>query len=176
MDGARLANAAAHLDCGLAEFTTEAGVDLISLGGTKNGLLFGEAILVPRPHEQRIAVAALPYLRKLDLQLASKMRFVSAQLVALLGDDLWLRSARRANAMAARLAAGLSTVDGVRVTQPVQSNAVFAILDPAVAGRLRESFRFHDWDPARGEVRWMCAFDTTDEDVDAFLAELRRLL
>ena len=175
VDGSRIANAAASLGTGLSSFTTDAGVDLLSFGGTKNGLLYGEAVVVLRPTENG-AAAALPFLRKLNMQLASKMRFVSAQLIALLEGDLWLRSAQHANAMAARLAQGAGTLDGVRITQPVQANAVFAILDPAVANALREKFRFYDWNPLTGEVRWMCAFDTTESDVDAFVSELQRLL
>ncbi len=175
LDGARIANAAASLGTGLADFTSDAGVDLLSFGGTKNGLLFGEAVVVMRP-DDGIAAAALPYLRKMNMQLASKMRFVSAQLIALLEGDLWLRSAQHSNAMAARLAEGVRHLHGVRITQPVQANAVFAIIDPLVAEQLRQSFRFYDWNPATFEVRWMCAFDTTEADVDAFLGELRRLL
>ena len=175
VDGARIANAAATLGLGLAEFTSEVGVDLLSFGGTKNGLLFGEAVIVMRP-DTGPAAAALPFLRKLNMQLASKMRFVSAQLIALLEGDLWLRSARHANAMAARLAEGVRGLDGVVITQQVQANAVFAVVDPAVANQLREAFRFYDWNPATGEVRWMCAFDTAESDVDAFVGELKRLL
>ena len=173
VDGSRIANAAASLGVPLAEFTTDAGVDLLSFGGTKNGLLYGEAVVVL---QSEVAAAALPFLRKLNMQLASKMRFVSAQLIALLEGDLWLRSAAHANAMAARLAAGATGLEGVRITQPVQANAVFAVLDKSVANQLRESFRFYDWNPATGEVRWMCAFDTTEADVDAFVTELERLL
>jgi threonine aldolase len=170
MDGARVANAAAHLGAGLAAFTSEAGVDLLSFGGTKNGLLFGEAIVIPRPAESRVAVMSMPFLRKLNLQLAS------TQLVALLEGDLWLRSAQHSNAMATLLADSLRGVDGVRITQPVQANAVFAVLDVDIANKLRESFRFYDWNPGLRQVRWMCAFDTTEADVDAFVGELRRLL
>ncbi len=117
----------------------------------------------------------LIYLRKLNMQLASKMRFVSAQLIALLTDDLYLRSAGHANAMAARLRAALETgsINGIEFTQPTQANAVFAILPEGVADRLRASFRFYDWDPARREVRWMTAFDTTESDIDAFVAAIR---
>ncbi len=175
MDGARIANAAATLGVGLADITAVPGVDLLSFGGTKNGLLFGEAVVVLQP-DRGPAAAALPFLRKMNMQLASKMRFVSAQLIALLEDDLWLRSASHANAMAARLAESVRGLEGVRITQPVQANAVFAVVDAAVADRLRESFRFYDWNVATGEVRWMCAFDTTEADVDAFVAELKALL
>jgi len=166
LDGARIANAAAYLDAPLRALTTDAGVDVLSLGGTKNGVMFGEAVVVLRPD----VAPGLDYLRKLDMQLASKMRFVSAQLLALFEGDLWLRSAQHANAMAARLRAGVEGIDGVRVTQPTQSNAVFAALAPDAADRLRESFQFYDW--IQGEVRWMCAFDTAPADVDAFVAAL----
>ena len=166
LDGARIANAAAYLDAPLRALTTDAGVDVLSLGATKNGVMFGEAVVVLRPD----VAPGLDYLRKLDMQLASKMRFVSAQLLALFEGDLWLRSAQHANAMAARLRAGVEGIDGVRVTQPTQSNAVFAALAPDAADRLRESFQFYDW--IQGEVRWMCAFDTAPADVDAFVAAL----
>lgn len=169
LDGARISNAAAGLDVPMRAFTTDAGVDLLSFGGTKNGLLFGEAIVVLNPE----ASADLTYLRKMDMQLASKMRFVSAQLIALLEGDLWLRSARHSNAMAARLRAAVEPIDGVQLTQPTQSNAVFAILPAGVADRLRATFRFYDWNEATREVRWMCAFDTTEADVDAFADAIR---
>ncbi|MFB2580157.1 low specificity L-threonine aldolase [Herbiconiux sp. P15] len=169
LDGSRISNAAASLGEPLRAFTTDAGVDVVSLGGTKNGLLFGEAVVVLNP----AAVTGIPFLRKLDMQLSSKMRFVSAQLIALYEGDLWQRSAAHANAMAARLRSAVEGLPGVTLTQPTQSNAVFAILPPGVADRLRESFRFYDWNPATGEVRWMCAFDTTPDDIDSFAAALR---
>ncbi len=172
MDGARLPNAAAHLGVKFREFTTDAGVDLLSFGGTKNGLMFGEAVVVLNPNVSD----GLKYLRKLNMQLASKMRFVSAQLIALLTDDLYLRSASHANAMAARLRDSVEGLPGLTITQKTQSNAVFAVLPPGVADRLRERFRFYDWEPAAGEVRWMCAFDTTEADVDAFAVALREEL
>ena len=176
MDGARVSNAAAHLRIPLREFTTDAGVDVLSFGGTKNGLMFGEAIVVLNPSRIPQASGGLTYLRKVDMQLESKMRFVSAQLVAILTDDLYLRSAGHANAMATRLRAAVEGLSGVQITQPTQSNAVFAILAPGVADRLHGRFRFYDWNQATGEVRWMCAFDTTEADVDAFAAALRQEL
>ena len=172
MDGARLANAAAHLGVPLRAFTRDAGVDILSFGGTKNGLLFGEVVVALNPE----AAHGLVYLRKMDMQLASKMRFMSAQFIALLEGDLWLRSASHANAMATRLRAAVDTIEGVRPTQKTESNGVFAILPPGVADRLRSSFRFYDWDEAAGEVRWMCSFDTTEEDVDSFAAAIRHEL
>lgn len=169
MDGARLANAAAALGTDLRAFTTDAGVDILSLGGTKNGLLYGESVVVLNPD----AAHGLEYLRKMNMQLASKMRFISAQLIALFEGDLWLRSASHANAMAARLRAAVEGTEGLSLTQPTQSNAVFAALPPGTADRLRQKFRFYDWDESRGEVRWMCSFDTTEADVDAFAAAIR---
>jgi len=170
VDGARLANAAAALDVSLREITTDAGVDAISFGGTKNGLLMGEAVIFcDRRHAE-----GFPFLRKQTLQLASKGRFLAAQFVALLEGDLWRRSAAHSNAMAARLAEALLAVPGVRLTQPVQANGVFAILPPGAVERLRRDWRFHSWEQSTGEVRLMCSWDTTPEEVDAFSADLAR--
>ena len=131
-------------------------------------MLAGEAVIV----RDKAAADALLYLRKQTLQLASKMRFISAQFEALFTDELWRRAAGHANAMAARLAAAVRDVPGVEVTQDVQANAVFAILPEGVADTLRESTFFYDWDELRREVRWMCAWDTTEADVDAFAADV----
>lgn len=166
LDGARIGNAAATLDVPLAAFTTDAGVDILTFGGTKNGLVFGECVVVLDPERVR----AMKYLRKMSMQLASKMRFVSVQFEALLTGDLWLRSARHANAMASRLADAVRGVDGVTVLRPVQANQVFAVLPREVTDRLQKRFRFYVWNGSTGEVRWMCSFDTTQEDVDAFAA------
>lgn len=168
VDGARIANAAARLGVPLREFTTDAGVDVLSFGGTKNGMVFGEAVVVLRPD----AVRGMRHLRKLTTQLPSKMRFVSAQFEALLTDELWLRAARRANAMARRLAEGARRMPGVTVVHPVESNAVFAALPYRAAQRLRRRYAFYFWDEPASVVRWMCSFDTTEEDVDTFLAAL----
>jgi threonine aldolase len=168
VDGARIANAAAALDVPLRAFTTDAGVDVLSFGGTKNGLMTGEVVVLLNPD----AAPGVKYLRKSAMQLASKMRFVSAQFIALLEGDLRLRSARHANAMAARLQEAVRNVPGVTVTRPAQANAVFAILPKDVAERLKKRFRFYTWDEHTGEVRWMCSFDTTEADVDAFAAAL----
>lgn len=169
LDGARLSNAAAALGVPFAAFTTDAGVDLLSLGGTKNGALGAEAIVVLAPDK----VAGLPYLRKANMQLASKMRFVSAQLVALYEGELWLRSACHANAMAARLRAAVDGIPGVEFSQPTQANGVFVRLPEGVADAVRNEFFFYDWDASRREVRWMCSFDTTEADVDAFAGLVR---
>ncbi|WP_101897526.1 threonine aldolase family protein [Embleya scabrispora] len=164
MDGARLANAAAFLGVPLRTCTTDAGVDILSFGGTKNGLLFGECVVVLDPSR----VSGTPYLRKQSLQLASKMRFLSAQFEALLAGDLWWRNASRANAMAARLGQCLARIDGVVVTRPVEANAVFVKLPHDVIGRLRETYTFYPNDEESGEVRLMCSFDTTESDVERF--------
>ena len=169
LDGARLSNAAAALGAPFAAFTTDAGVDLLSLGGTKNGALGAEAIVVLSPEK----VAGLPYLRKSNMQLASKMRFVSAQLIALYEDDLWLRNAGHANAMAARLRASVDGIPGVEFSRPTQANGVFVRLPEGVADAVRNDFFFYDWDAARREVRWMCSFDTTEADVDSFAQQIR---
>lgn len=172
MDGARLSNAAAHLGVPLRMFTRDAGVDILSFGGTKNGLLFGEVVVALNPE----AAHGLKFLRKMNMQLASKMRFISAQFIALLESGLWLRSAAHANAMAARLRAAVDSIDGVEPTQATESNGVFAVLPAGVADRLRSSFKFYDWNEANREVRWMCSFDTTEEDIDSFVAAIKREL
>ena len=169
VDGARLANAAVGLGASLAGVTTHAGVDVVSFGLTKNGALGVEAVVVltDGPGD------GFAWRRKQHAQLASKMRFLSAQVVAMLEGDLWARSARHANAMAARLAEAVAGVDGVQILRPVQANAVFAALAPEAAERLRATAPFYTWDERTGEVRWMCSWDTTAQDVDAFAAALR---
>ncbi|WP_061294755.1 threonine aldolase family protein [Herbidospora cretacea] len=168
VDGARLCNAAAALDLPLRALTTDVGVDVVSFGGTKIGLMLGEAVVVLNPG----AVRGLPYIRKTSMQLASKMRFVSAQFEALLSGDLWLRNARNANAMAARLAEKAGEIPHVTLSRRPQANAVFATLPGEVADRVRKTFPFYTWNQETGEVRWMCSYDTTEQDVDAFVAAL----
>ncbi|NYD79633.1 threonine aldolase family protein [Arthrobacter cupressi] len=169
MDGARLANAAAHLNVPLRAITRDVGVDVLSFGGTKNGIILGETIVLLTKE----ASAGLKYLRKMNMQLASKMRFVSAQIIALMEGDLWLRSAQQSNSMAKRLSEAVREIPGIKLTQEVQSNAVFATMPPAAASKARERVRFLDWNPVRGEVRWMCSFDTMPEDVDNLVAILQ---
>ena len=172
VDGARIANAAAGLGVGLGDVTTGCGVDMLSFGATKNGALGAEAVVFLRPGLSD----GFRFRRKQGMQLASKMRFVSAQLVALLEDDLWRRNAEHANAMALRLAAGVAAVPGVTVTRPVQANAVFAVPPPQVVAPLQERFPFYVWDAASGEVRWMTSFRTAEADVDAFVEALGALV
>jgi threonine aldolase len=169
MDGARLANAAAFLGCPLADLSVH--VDALSFGGTKNGAMGAEALIVMNS----ALLTTVPFVRKQQMQLASKMRYLAAQFNALLDDDLWLRNARHANAMAHRLADGAAGIPGVDLWQPVESNGVFAALDPALIEPLRRDWPFHIWDPDQHVVRWMAAFDTTKDDVDAFLSAIRAL-
>lgn len=167
VDGARLANAAASLGCSLTELAANA--DVISFGGTKNGALGAEAVIVMRED----LAADAPYLRIQQLQLASKMRFLAAQFHALLDGDLWLRNAGHANAMAQRLAGAVREIPGVTLAQPVQANAVFAVLTPGHIERLRRDWFFHVWDEREHAVRWMTSFATTEADVDAFVSAVR---
>ena len=167
LDGARLANAATWMDCSLAELAE--CVDVLSFGGTKNGAMGAEALIVMRPG----LAADAPYLRKQAVQLASKLRFVAAQFSALLQDDLWRANASHANAMARRLVEGAAAVDGVEIVYPVQANAVFARLSRQHIAALQRDWTFHVWDEQDSVVRWMTAFDTTEADVDAFLAAIR---
>jgi threonine aldolase len=172
VDGARLCNAAAALGLPLRALATDAGVDALSFGGTKAGLLGGEAVVLLRAG----LGDGFLFRRKQAMQLASKMRFIAAQFDALLAGDLWRRAAEHANAMAARLAAAVDALPGVTITQPVESNGVFALLDPPVTERLQRDWPFYVWDERSGEVRWMTAWDTTPDDVDAFAAAIAAAL
>jgi threonine aldolase len=166
LDGARLSNAAASLETGLGAFGGSAGVDVLSFGGTKNGAMAAEAVVAFGTVDR----TTLRFLRKQSMQLASKMRFVSAQFVALLSGDLWQANAEHANAMARRLADGVATVPGIRLAYPVEANGVFAALPRPVSDALQEEYPFYVWDEATGVVRWMASFDTTEEDVDGLVA------
>ena len=166
-DGARLANAAAFLGCSLSELA--ASVDVLSFGGTKNGAMGAEALIVMNPS----LLADVPFERKQQMQLASKMRYLAAQFGALLDDQRWLRNARHANAMARRLADGVGGIPGVSLRYPVESNGVFAVLPPDLIEPLQREWNFHVWDAENHVVRWMAAFDTSEDDVDAFVASVR---
>lgn len=170
VDGARLANAAAGLDVSLRAITTDVGVDVVSFGATKNGVLLGEAVVFLDPD----LADNFKYLRKQTLQLASKGRFIAAQFIALLEGDLWRRNAAHANAMAARLAEALLAVPGVQLTQAVQANAIFAVLPPGVADQLQREWPFYTWNEETAEVRLVCSWDTTADEVDAFSADVSR--
>jgi threonine aldolase len=172
MDGARLANAAAALDVSLRATTVDAGVDLLSFGGTKCGLLLGEAVLYFDP----ALATRLAYVHKQGLQLASKMRFLSAQFLALLDGDLWQQIGAHANAMARRLHDAVKDIPGVTISRPTQASAVFARVPVERLEALQRLARFAVWDEPIGEVRWMASWDTTAEDVDRFAARLRQAL
>lgn len=178
VDGARLSNAAAALGVSLRQISTDVGADVVSFGGTKNGLLLGELIVVLNPD----AVTHLADVRKMNMQLASKMRFISAQFEAVLANDLWRETANHANAMAQRLREQLEhaqqagNAPGLEFTQLTQANAVFAALPPAATSKLLTSHRFYEWDATRHEVRWMTAFDTTEAEVDEFAAAISQVL
>ena len=165
MDGARLANAAAHLGEPLIEMARSVGVDVLSFGATKNGALAAEAVVF---FDRKLA-KDFEYRRMQGMQLASKMRFVAAQFDALLTNDLWLRSASHANRMAAILGAGLAKIPGVRVTQRVEANEVFAILPREHVARLQDKVLFEIWTEAITEARFVMSFDTTEEEVAGFV-------
>lgn len=173
MDGARLANAAVALGCSFKEMTTDLGVDCLSFGGTKNGLLMGESCVLLNPALD----IDMKYRRKQMTQLCSKMRFMAAQFEAYLTTGLWRRNAEHSNRMAQLLHSQLSSLDPqLKVMYPVQVNSVFVQLPTEVWHALQQEYFFYDWDEANDVVRWMCSFDTTEDDIHAFLASLKRLL
>ena len=165
MDGARLSNAAASLNVKLRQITADVGVDVLSFGGTKNGMMFGEAVIFFK----RKLPENFKYIRKQGMQLASKMRFISAQFEALLSNNLWLKNAKHANEMARLLARKIEEVSDTKITQEVEANAVFAIVPPKYVSLLREKYFFYIWNREKSEVRWMASFDTTKEDVKKFV-------
>jgi threonine aldolase len=173
LDGARLANALAFLGCSPAQATWRAGVDALALGATKNGILAGELVVIFEPGRAE----ELGYRRKRGGHLFSKMRFLSAQLDAYLADDLWLRHARHANAMAATLAEGLEALPGAALSHPVEANEIFVVLpEPVIQGLFARGFQFYRWGPeANREVRLVTAFNTDPDHVEAFLAAAREL-
>lgn len=171
VDGTRIANACAYLNVTLKEITTDSGVDIFTLGGTKNGLMFGEALI---PLRKELAVN-LKYYRKQTTQLYSKMRYIAAQFIPYLNENLWLENARKSNASARLLWKEMQQVKGVEITQPVESNALFFILPKEVTDKLRERYFFYDWDESRNEMRLVCSWDTTEQDVGDFIDYLRLL-
>ena len=170
MDGARIANACAALNLSLKELTVDCGVDILSFGGTKNGLMMGECVIVFNKDLQPEA----RFIRKQSAQLASKMRYLSCQFTAYLTDDLWLKNASHANAMAAKLRAELEKLPEVTFTQKAESNQLFLILPRPVIDRMLESYFFYFWNEEKDEIRLVTSFDTTEEDVDEFIGLLKR--
>jgi threonine aldolase len=172
LDGARLGNAVAALGCDVRALTIDAGVDVVSFGGTKNGMMYGEAVVFCDP----TLGADAKFIRKQATQLPSKMRFVAAQFEALLTDDLWIQNAAHANAMARRLADATRDIPGVELARAPEVNSVFVRLPADAIPRLRAESFFWMWDETLDEVRWMTSFDTTEADIDEFAATVRRLL
>jgi threonine aldolase len=170
LDGARIANAAAGLNVNLRAITKDAGVDILSFGGAKNGMMYGEAVVF---FDQRLA-ADFKYTRKQGAQLPSKMRFISAQFETLLTDDLWRRNAAHANRMAQLLAAELAKIPQLTITQKVQANGVFATLPRRYVPLLQKKYFFYVWNEERSEVRLMTSFDTTEEDIASFIGLVRK--
>ena len=172
LDGARLSNAAASLEVDLKALTAEVGVDVLSFGGTKNGMMYGESVVFL----DRTLSESFKYIRKQGMQLASKMRFISAQFEALLSNDLWRENAQRANQMAKRLAQEVGRIPHVKITQQVEANGVFAILPKACIPILQKEYFFYVWNEETCEVRWMTSFDTTEEDVRDFVGLIKKIV
>ena len=171
MDGSRIANAAVSLKEDFRSFTCDAGVDVLSFGGTKNGMMFGEAILFFNPELAK----DLKFIRKQGMQLHSKMRFISVQFEALLSNDLWKRNAEHSNHMAKLLEIELRKNKTVFITQKVEANGIFALIPPSIISALQEEHFFYVWNDKTSEVRLMCSFDTTEEDVKNFSQQLQSL-
>lgn len=172
MDGARIANAAAFLGLSFEKFTRDVGVDVLSFGGTKNGMMYGEALVFfDKKYSENFK-----YIRKQGMQLASKMRFISAQFEEYLNNDLWLRNAQHSNKMAWLLADKLKDIPELRITQKVESNGIFARIPKEIIPVLQEEYFFYVWDEKNSEVRWMCSFDTSEEDVINFADLIKKVI
>jgi threonine aldolase len=168
MDGARLSNAAATLGVPLRDFTTDAGVDVLSLGATKIGAMGAEAVVILNPELD----SSIQFIRKTSMQLPSKMRFVSAQILALFESDLYLRNAVHANSLALKLYEAIADIEGITVSRP-QANALFPVLPTEVTARLQEKFRFYVWNHQTGQVRWMTSWDSTESDIEEFAGAIK---
>ncbi len=172
MDGARIANAAVALNLSFRTFTVDAGIDVLSFGGTKNGMMLGEAVLFFNPELTKLT----KYIRKQSMQLYSKMRFVSAQFLAYFENDLWKRNATHSNRMAQLLEQEVKKIPAIKLTQEVEANGVFAIVPAEIIPRLQEKYFFYMWDEHRSEVRWMTSFDTQEEDIYQFAELIKSLV
>ena len=172
MDGSRISNAVAGLNTTLAAITKDVGVDVLCFGGTKDGMMLGEAVIFFNKELSK----DFQFIRKQGMQLVSKMRFISAQFIALLTDDLWIKNAQHANAMAALLAEEVKKIPQIKISKPTQSNAVFAIVDPKIIPTLQEKYFFYVWDEATSEVRWMTSWDTTTEDIMNFVEFIKKTI
>lgn len=169
MDGARICNAAAYLKLGLREITRDVGVDILSFGGTKNGMMFGEALVFFNKELSKNFI----YIRKQGMQLASKMRFISAQFITYLSNNLWLKNAEYANSMARYLYEKIIDIPGIKITQRVESNAVFVSMPEKYISKLQRKYFFYVFN---GQARWMCSFNTTKENIDRFVETMRDIL
>jgi threonine aldolase len=172
MDGARIANAAVFLGTDLKSITADAGIDILSFGGTKNGLMFGEAVCFFNPEASR----DFRYIRKQGMQLASKMRYIAVQFTVLLRDGLWKRNAESANNAAAELYQKIGRLPGIELVHPLETNGLFVKVPPRLIEPLREEYFFYDWEPAEHVVRWMCSFDSRKEDIEGFARTIEKLL
>jgi len=172
MDGARISNAAVALGLKFREFTVDAGIDVLSFGGTKNGMMMGEAVLFFNPSLSK----STKYIRKQSMQLFSKMRFVSAQFLTYLNNDLWKRNASHSNKMAKLLESEVQKIPAIQLTQKVEANGVFAIVPPEIIPILQQQYFFYVWDENRSEVRWMTSFDTSEEDILNFVGLIKSLI
>jgi len=172
LDGARIANAIAYLDSNLKELITDTGVDFMSFGGTKNGMMMGEAVIF-----LNTALAQnTKYFRKQSAQLYSKMRYHSAQFLAYLENKLWIENAKHSNLMAQKLLAGIKDLEGISITQKVESNGIFAKVPHHLIAALQEKYFFYVWDEHQDEVRWMCSFDTKEKDIEGFIETIKELI
>jgi threonine aldolase len=171
-DGARLANAAATLNMEFKKITADAGVDILSFGGTKNGMMYGEAVVLLKPELSENFM----YIRKQAMQLASKMRFISAQFIAYLSNSQCIATAGHSNRMAKLLEIKIKEIPQIKITQKVESNAVFALIPPEICSDLQKEYFFYLWDEKNCEARWMCSFDTTEADIDRFTESIKKLI
>ena len=172
MDGARITNALVALKCTIKDMTTDLGVDVVSFGGTKNGLMFGEAVVFLNPDLSKYT----KYIRKQSSQLHSKMRYISSQYLEYLSNDLWIKNAAHANKMAKLLAEKLMSVPQIKISRPVESNAVFAIVPESLIEPLQQQYFFYIWDHQCQEVRWMTSFDTTEDDITGFIYAIKTII
>jgi len=172
VDGARICNAAASLNLSLKEITTDVGIDILSFGGTKNGMMFGEAIIF---FDKKLT-ENFKYIRKQGMQLASKMRFIAVQFIAMLENELWLENASHANKMAKLLADEVAKIPQIKITQKVETNGIFVIIPQECIEPLQNEFFFYIWDENKSEVRWMTSYDTTEEDIFDFVKLLKKRL
>ena len=172
VDGARIANAAASLNLSFREFTTDVGVDIVSFGGTKNGMMYGEAIVFLNPELAQNFI----FTRKQAMQLASKMRFISAQFIAYLDNNQCIETAQHSNKMAKLLEEKIKEIPQIKITQKVESNAVFALIPPKIYDELQKEYFFYLWDEKNYEARWMCSFDTTEDDINKFVELIKKLV